>query len=82
MSKNSPTQDFFQSAEEANKTARSSNFNTQQTAREQPSTQAPGRTGYGRPDLEQWTTEELKAHASKLNIHLDDREALIDALTQ
>ncbi|GAA3969105.1 hypothetical protein [Allohahella marinimesophila] len=76
-------QDFIKSGDQQTKLEKGKNFNSEFTAREQPSTQAPGRGGYSKPELQSWTDEELKAHVKSLNIQLannDDREALIDAI--
>ena len=75
-------QDFIKSNQQQVKQQQGKNFTSEFTAREQPSTQAPGRGGYSKPELQSWTNEELQAHVKSLNIDLSEsnREALIDAI--
>ena len=54
-----------------------------ETPRETPQRQAPGARGWRRPDLERWTTEELRSAAATLEIDgadALDREQLIERL--
>jgi hypothetical protein len=54
-----------------------------ETPREAPQRQAPGARGLRRPDLERWTTDELRSAAATLEIDgadALDREALIERL--
>lgn len=75
-------QDFIKSNNQQTKQQQGKNFTSEFTAREQPSTQAPGKGGYAKPELESWTDEELQSHADSLNIQVsgNDREALIEAI--
>lgn len=53
--------------------------------REPPSRQSAGKGGYGRPEYERWTFEELVAHAKRLELpepEQQSREDLIDALVE
>jgi hypothetical protein len=55
-----------------------------ETPREAPRRQAPGARGLRRPDLDRWTTDELRDAAAALQIDVADaldREALIERLT-
>lgn len=53
------------------------------TPRETPGNQAPGRRHLDRPELDTWTTNELREAATELNIHNAttlERAELIDSL--
>jgi hypothetical protein len=56
-----------------------------QTPREDPSRQSPGKRGYARPEFDRWTDQELRDQAERLEIPDAarlSREALIDALLE
>lgn len=75
-------QDFIHSGEELKKKELGKNFDSDFTAREQPSSQSQGRAGYSKPQLDAWTDEELKAHLTGLGADTQgqDREAMIEAI--
>jgi hypothetical protein len=60
-----------------------SNRPDDETPREIPQRQAPGVSGLRRPDLDRWTTEELRAAAATLGVDNVDalgRDELIERL--
>ena len=52
--------------------------------RETPGHQGPGRRGLHRPDLDNWTTEELREAARTLNLSVEgmNRERLVEAIVR
>ena len=53
------------------------------TPRETPQGQGPGRAGYDKQIYAEWTREEMRAHASRLGLAVDEamsHEALVELL--
>ena len=60
-----------------------SNPDSKRTPRETPGQQGPGRRGYDKALFDEWTREELIAHAEGLGLPVDDsipREQLMDMI--
>lgn len=75
--------DLLHTNEEYEKLKTKHGPDSEHTPRETPDGQGPGRSGYGKPEFDRWTIEEIREHATRLGI--DDaetmaRDALIDAV--
>lgn len=60
-----------------------SNSDSNRTPRETPGQQGPGRRGYDKAMFDEWTREELIAHAEGLDLKMGDsitREQLMDMI--
>lgn len=69
-------QKFYQNHSEQKKKERSGNFQSEQTLRETPSQQGPGKTGYRKPNYNEWTKQEMLEHAQKLGLNVDEDTSL------